>query len=185
MCQLQGAPLLNADTVLSRIESGLLHFKSVRKILADVAPLMATWPTDRIPDKGSLYNHRDHMGLSGAIRKAVDAGAEQMGRDLDQMTDHVITIMGITGGITVKGGADLAEGRMKVSAAELMRAAEMHFALERILKGQSSIETLRGQMELIMQAVEDVLPMELVPAWRVRAWPNTSTARWPLKNPVV
>jgi hypothetical protein len=94
VCRLHEAPLLNAASVLSQVEQGLVHLVPILQILEGIGPLMTTWPHQSTIKKDSLYGHRDHMGIPGRVRRGVDEGAERMGYDLDKLQDSVATTFG-------------------------------------------------------------------------------------------
>jgi hypothetical protein len=158
VCRLHEAPLLNAASVLSQVEEGLVHFVPVLQILEGIGPLMTTWPQGSTIKKDSLYGHRDHMGIPGRVRRGVDEGAERMGYDLDKMEDSVATTLGALRAVIIKGLADLQDGNMEVTIGALLKALDMDFALQGIVRGKSVNRSWKAQREMFAQILEKYVP---------------------------
>lgn len=155
--------LKNGEAVRNLIDTLLLYPKSYKDIETIILPFMAEWPDKhRITYRSIRTHQRQHLPWDKlAMRMMVERWANQQKISvMDAVNRMILTEEAWLEGTVHKGWESMVQGNLQPTWGDTQKAWERLSDLKRQAEGEFSVTYLLAELDVIIEAVREVVPAE-------------------------
>ena len=160
----------SGDEIRRYVDDLLLFPKGYKEILKTIQPLeekLGIEPEDRISYSSIRTHYRNHLPLDKkAVREVIERKANQKGKSIIDADGNLLTPEAFYEVIVAKGFEDIVSGQVRPTLSQTFQAMGLLQKLEDKEKNKYKPELLVNQLNVILQAIRDVLPVE----WREKVF---------------
>jgi len=174
-----------SDDLRMIVDTLLIYPKSYREVLRSIQPLqekLGVPEKDRI-NYENLRNHfKKHLPMEKQlVRETVERRASEKNKKVLDQRDSLLTGEALLDVIVHMGFQDLANGYVRPTLSQTMKAMEMLRDIEEAKNTDYRPEDLINQLDIILQAIREVLPNEMKDALfrRIEEYQTSNPAKSP------
>jgi len=160
----------SGDEVRRYVDDLLLYPKGYKDILRTIQPLeekLGVEPEDRISYSSIRTHYRNHLPLDKKqVREVIERKANKNNTSIIDAEGTLLTPEAFYEVVVAKGFEDIVSGAAKPTLSQTFQAMGILQRMEEKEKSGYKPEVLVNQLNIILQAIRDVLPVE----WREKVF---------------
>ena len=160
----------SGDEIRRYVDDLLLYPKGYKDILRTIQPLeekLGVEPEDRISYSSIRTHYRNHLPLDKKqVREVIERKANKNNTSIIDAEGTLLTPEAFYEVVVAKGFEDIVSGAAKPTLSQTFQAMGILQRMEEKEKSGYKPEVLVNQLNIILQAIRDVLPVE----WREKVF---------------
>jgi len=160
----------SGDEIRRYVDELLLYPKGYKEILKTIQPLeekLGVEPEDRISYSSIRTHYRNHLPLDKKqVREVIERQANKKNTSIIDADGTLLTPEAFYEVIVAKGFEDIVSGASRPTLNQTFQAMNIIQKMEEKEKSGYKPEVLVNQLNIILQAIRDVLPVE----WREKVF---------------
>jgi hypothetical protein len=160
----------SGDEIRRYVDELLLYPKSYKEILKTIQPLeekLGVEPEDRVSYSSIRTHYRNHLPLDKKqVREVIERQANKKNTSIIDADGTLLTPEAFFEVIVAKGFEDIVSGASRPTLNQTFQAMSILQKMEEKEKSGYKPEVLVNQLNIILQAIRDVLPVE----WREKVF---------------
>ena len=160
----------SGDEIRRYVDDLLLYPKGYKDILRTIQPLeekLGVEPEDRISYSSIRTHYRNHLPLDKKqVREVIERKANKNNTSIIDAEGTLLTPEAFYEVVVAKGFEDIVSGAAKPTLSQTFQAMGILQKMEEKEKSGYKPEVLVNQLNIILQAIRDVLPVE----WREKVF---------------
>ena len=160
----------SGDEIRRYVDELLLYPKGYKEILKTIQPLeekLGVEPEDRVSYSSIRTHYRNHLPLDKKqVREVIERQANKKNTSIIDADGTLLTPEAFYEVIVAKGFEDIVSGASRPTLSQTFQAMNIIQRMEEKEKSGYKPEVLVNQLNIILQAIRDVLPVE----WREKVF---------------
>ena len=160
----------SGDEIRRYVDDLLLYPKGYKEILKTIQPLeerLGVEPEDRVSYSSIRTHYRNHLPLDKKqVREVIERKANKNNTSIIDAEGTLLTPEAFYEVVVAKGFEDIVSGAAKPTLSQTFQAMGILQKMEEKEKSGYKPEVLVNQLNIILQAIRDVLPVE----WREKVF---------------
>ena len=160
----------SGDEIRRYVDDLLLYPKGYKEILKTIQPLeerLGVEPEDRVSYSSIRTHYRNHLPLDKKqVREVIERKANKNNTSIIDAEGTLLTPEAFYEVVIAKGFEDIVSGAAKPTLSQTFQAMGILQKMEEKEKSGYKPEVLVNQLNIILQAIRDVLPVE----WREKVF---------------